>query len=64
MERFRGGLVFKAQILLYHSTLGSRVTNDKKKKVEGRRFSVRGLEFLRFRVHGFMDLRFRVEGFE
>ena len=25
VERFRGGLVFKAQRLLYHSTLGSRV---------------------------------------
>ena len=25
MERFRGGLVFKAHRLLYHSTLGARV---------------------------------------
>ena len=25
LERFRGGLVFKAHIMLYHSTLGSRV---------------------------------------
>ena len=25
MERFRGGLVFRAHRLLYHSTLGSRV---------------------------------------
>jgi hypothetical protein len=25
-QRFRGGLVFKAHRLLYHSTLGSRVT--------------------------------------
>ena len=26
LQRFRGGLVFKAHILLYHSTLGLRVT--------------------------------------
>jgi len=30
--RFRGGLVFKAHILLYHSTLGWRVIKKKKKK--------------------------------
>jgi len=30
--RFRGGLVFKAHRLLYHSTLGVRVTKKKKKK--------------------------------
>ena len=37
VERFRGGLVFKAHRLLYHSTLGSRVITKKKKekKVEG-----------------------------
>ena len=35
VKRFRGGLVFKAHRLLYHSTLGSRVI--KKKKVPGRR---------------------------
>ena len=34
VERFRGGLVFKAHRLLYHSTLGLRVT--KKKKVAAR----------------------------
>ena len=28
---FRGGLVFKAHRLLYHSTLGARVTKKKKK---------------------------------
>jgi len=33
-ERFRGGLVFKALGLLYHSTLGSRVMK-KKKGLEG-----------------------------
>ena len=30
--RFRGGLVFKARRLLYHSTLGSRVRKKKKKE--------------------------------
>ena len=29
MQRFRGGLVFKAHRLLYHSTLGSRVIKKK-----------------------------------
>ena len=33
VKRFRGGLVSKAHILLYHSTLGSRVI--KKKKYSG-----------------------------
>jgi len=33
VQRFRGGLVFKAHRLVYHSTLGLRVIN--KKKVEG-----------------------------
>jgi len=32
VQRFRGGLVFKAHILLYHSTLGLRVIQKKKKK--------------------------------
>jgi len=31
VERFRGGLVFKADRLLYHPTLGSRVMKKKKK---------------------------------
>jgi len=31
VQRFRGGLVFKAHRLLYHSTLGSRVIKKKKK---------------------------------
>ena len=30
-SRFRGGLVFKAHKLVYHSTLGSRVIKKKKK---------------------------------
>jgi len=32
VERFRGGLVFKAHRLLHHSTLGSSVIKKKKKK--------------------------------
>ena len=32
MKRFRGGLVFKAHRLLYHSTLGLRVMKKKKKR--------------------------------
>ena len=36
MQRFRGGLAFKAPRLLFHSTLGLRVI--KKKKVRGLRF--------------------------
>jgi len=38
MQRFRGGLVFKAHRLLYHSTLGLRVIK-KKKKVPPQAFS-------------------------
>jgi len=37
VQRFRGGLVFKAHRLLYHSTLGLRVTKKKKKKKRKRR---------------------------
>jgi len=32
VKRFRGGLVFEAHRLLYHSTLGLRVIKKKKKK--------------------------------
>ena len=32
VQRFRGVLVFKAQRLLYHTTLGLRVTKKKKKR--------------------------------
>jgi len=35
VKRFRGGLVFEAHRLLYHSTLGLRVMKKKKKKKEG-----------------------------
>ena len=31
MKRFRGGLVFKAHRLVYHSTLGSRVIKKKQR---------------------------------
>ena len=33
VERFRGGLAFKAHRLVYHSTLDSRVIKKKKKKL-------------------------------
>ena len=35
MQRFRGGLVFTADRLLYYSTLGVRVIKKKKKVVGG-----------------------------
>ena len=34
MKRFRGGLVFKAHSLVYHSTLNLSVIQKKKKKKE------------------------------
>jgi len=34
VQRFRGGLVFKAHRLLYHSTLGLRILKKKKKNSE------------------------------
>ena len=34
VKRFRGGIVFEVQRLLYHSTQGSRVIKKKKKKPE------------------------------
>jgi len=46
VKRFRGGLVFKAHRLLYHSNLGSKVINKKKKHLWwgfGFRVSVLGL---------------------
>ena len=42
VEQFQEGLVFKAHILVYHSTLGSRVIKNKK-KVEGQGLRVEGL---------------------
>jgi len=32
VKRFRGGLIFKAHRLVYHSTLGLRVIKQKKKE--------------------------------
>ena len=37
MERFQGGLAFKANIVVYHSHLGSRVIKKKKSETLGRR---------------------------
>jgi len=37
VKRFRGGLVFKAHRLLYHSTLGVRVIKKKKSTLQARR---------------------------
>ena len=56
VQRFRGGLVFKAHRLVYHSTLGLRVIK-KKKKVEGSGFSdafvrTEFAQFTCFRVQG------------
>ena len=42
VERFRGGLVFKAHRLFYLSTLGSRVIKkEKKKRVQGGKYPTR-----------------------
>ena len=38
MKRSRGGLVFKAHRLLYHSTLGLRVIKKKKRVLRARYF--------------------------
>ena len=35
LKRFRGGLVFKAHRLFYHSTLGSRVKKKKRRRRGG-----------------------------
>ena len=37
LRRFRGGLVFQANRLMYHSTLGLRVIQKKKKKIPASR---------------------------
>jgi len=72
VQRFRGGLVFKAHRLVYHSTLGLRVI--KKKKTDLRRdwevgvrlpsccrFSAGMSSWFVYRVEG---LGFRVNGFK
>ena len=48
VNRFRGGLVFKAHRLVYHSTLGLRVINKKKKTAPAE-----GGEHFGFVVQGF-----------
>ena len=59
MERFRGGLAFKAHRLVYHSTLGSRVIREEeRRRVQGSGFRVQGSGF---RVQG---SGFRVQGSE
>jgi len=49
LKRFRGGLVFKAHRLVYHSTLGWRVIKKRRRsvgfRVEGWGFRVWGLGF-------------------
>jgi len=40
MQRFRGGLVFKAHRLVYHSTLGLRVIKKHHAEQRGRRVVV------------------------
>ena len=50
MERFRGGLVFKAHRLLYQSTLGSRVINKKKKDIASHLLLRDPLEGVGFRL--------------
>ena len=54
--RFRGGLVFKAHRLLYHSTLGSRVIKKKKKRREGSGWGRCRVKGLGFRVQGLGSL--------
>ena len=56
MQRFRGGLVFKAHRLLYHSTLGLRVIKKKKNGMHDAVWKVRS-DTVGF---GFWDLGFRV----
>ena len=62
VKRFQGGLVVKAHRLLYHSTLGSRVIKQKKKK------KIDDRKFLRFTTVAGIDCGrgsgFRVQGAE
>ena len=55
--RCRGGLVFKAHRLVYHSTLGSRVIKKKKRTGEGEVLRGVILEIDRQMVSG-VELRF------
>jgi len=58
VQRFLGGLVFKAHRLLYHSTLGLRVIKKKRLGVGAATLACR-FEGVGFRVQG---LGFRVQG--
>jgi len=71
VQRCRGGLVFKAHRLLYHSTLGLRVIQKMKEETPSARagfgLKVQGPGYevgLGFRVKGFgvWDLGLRVSG--
>ena len=73
MKRFRGGLVFKAHRLVYHSTLGLGVTKKKKEDTCRRGVAFRNAAFIGSRVQGsgfwvkgsgftVQALGFRVEG--
>ena len=61
MKRFQGELVFKADGLLYHSTLGSRVVK-KKKRVDRLHYTTLGSRVMKKkkRVHRLM-VRMRFE---
>ena len=54
VKRFRGGLVLKAHRLLYHSTLGVRAIQKRRRRVEGVRADHDGFER---RLSHFEDLR-------
>jgi len=61
VKPFRGGLVFKAHILVYHPTLGSRVIK-KKEEVTLHHFqlSLLQLSFQQIAAEGIPGLGFRV----
>jgi len=44
VQRFRGGLVFKAHRLLYHPTLGLRVMKKKKKEFDLAKRKIKGVQ--------------------
>jgi len=46
VKRFRGGLVFKAHRLVYHSTPGSRVIKKKEEDLRGRVDGVEAVEHM------------------
>jgi len=66
VKRFRGGLVFKAHRLVYHSTLGLRVIKKRKKIKVTRVWGVGFREQQRrvFGVSGFRDQNVKCSGVE